>query len=233
MEDDTMQDRDVREQVALASRVLGANGHDDFVWGHVSARDPDGRGVWMKASGLGLTEIEPENVMLVNSGGEVLVGDGPRHVEYPIHTEIVASRPDVGAVVHSHPPHSIALAAAGDTLLPVSHGGTWFVPPAVPAFTLTADLIVTPALGAALAQTLGDHNAVFLVNHGIVAVGPDLATAVVRAIVLERSCQQQILTRSLGLELHHSDDDESLAKRRSVWHEAAVASVWEHLVRQL
>ena len=40
---------ELRELVALGCRILGANGHDDYVWGHVSARDPDGRGIWMKA----------------------------------------------------------------------------------------------------------------------------------------------------------------------------------------
>jgi ribulose-5-phosphate 4-epimerase/fuculose-1-phosphate aldolase len=43
---------ELRELVALGCRILGANGHDDYVWGHVSARDPDGRGAWMKAAGL-------------------------------------------------------------------------------------------------------------------------------------------------------------------------------------
>jgi L-ribulose-5-phosphate 4-epimerase len=223
----------LRSEVALASRVLGANGQDDFIWGHCSARDPEGRGVWIKASGLGLTEVQPEHVHLVTPGGEVLVGEGPRHVEYPIHTEIMAARDDVGAVVHTHPPHSIALAAAGDALLPVSHGGTLFVPPAVPRFTLTADLIVTRELGRALAETLADHQAVFLVNHGIVAVGKDLPSAVVRAIVLERACHQQLLTRSFGLELDYSDDEEALSKRESIWHERSFSSVWEHLVRLL
>jgi ribulose-5-phosphate 4-epimerase/fuculose-1-phosphate aldolase len=136
-------------------------------------------------------------------------------------------------VVHSHPPHSIALAAAGDTLLPVSHGATFFVPPAVPRFTLTADLIVTRELGVALSKTLGDHNAAFLVNHGIVAVGPDLPTAVVRSIVLERACHQQLLTRAFGLELGYSDDAEALSKRESIWHDSSIKSVWDHLVRLL
>jgi L-fuculose-phosphate aldolase len=226
-------ENELRELVALASRVLGTNGHDDFVWGHASARDPHGRGAWMKVSGRGLTEIGADDVILVGADGEVVTGEGPRHVEYPIHTEILAARPDVGAVVHSHPPHSIALAAAGDTLRPVSHGGTLFVPPPVPCFTRTADLIVTRELGRSVAQALGDHRALFLVNHGIVTVGPDLPTAVVRAIVLERACHQQLLTRAFGMDLRYSGDDEALAKRESVWHERAISSVWEHLVRLL
>ena len=40
----------LREEVALGCRVLGAEDQGDLVWGHVSARDPEGRGVWMKAS---------------------------------------------------------------------------------------------------------------------------------------------------------------------------------------
>jgi L-fuculose-phosphate aldolase len=228
-----MDQDDIRERVALASRVLGANGHDDFIWGHVSARDPEDRGVWIKASGLGLTEVTCDDVMLVSREGEVVTGAGPRHVEYPIHTEIMAMRPDVGAVVHSHPPHSIALAAAGDSLRPVSHGATMFVPPDVPCFTHTSDLIVTRDLGRSLAESLGDRDAVFLVHHGIVTVGPDLPTAVMRAIILERSCQQQMLTRAFGLDLHFTEDEEALSKRERIWHDQAVASAWDHLVRLL
>ncbi|HEX3785326.1 MAG TPA: hypothetical protein VHX38_37220 [Pseudonocardiaceae bacterium] len=37
--------------VIRASRALAAAGLGDMVWGHASVRDPDGRGVWMKASG--------------------------------------------------------------------------------------------------------------------------------------------------------------------------------------
>ena len=226
-------DREIRDLVALASRVLAANGHDDFVWGHCSARDAADRGAWMKASGLGLGEVRAEDVLLVARDGDVLEGTGPRHVEYPIHTEILAARPDVGAVVHSHPPHAIALAAAGDDLRPVSHGATMFVRPDVPKFTLTADLLVTPQLGRALAETLGDRDAVFLVNHGIVTVGADLPAAVMRAIILERACHQQMFVRSFGLGFEHSSDEEALAKRGNIWHERGVRSAWDHLVRLL
>ena len=38
-------------ETAQANRALGAAGQSDMVWGHVSIRDPEGRGVWMKASG--------------------------------------------------------------------------------------------------------------------------------------------------------------------------------------
>ena len=73
---------ELREQIALGCRILGATGHDDFVWGHVSARDPDGQGVWMKASTFGFEEVTAERIILVGFDGEVLAGDCPHHVEW-------------------------------------------------------------------------------------------------------------------------------------------------------
>ena len=224
---------ELRRRVALACRVLAANGHSDLVWGHASARDPDGRGVWMKASRLGFDEIRAADVLLVDRNGRVLEGEGGRHIEYPIHTEVMAARPDVGGVVHSHPEHSVALAAAGQPLLPVSHAANLFVPPDVPRFDRTADLITTAELGSEVADSLGSHDALFLVNHGIVTVGPDVETAAVRAVILERACAQQLLVRGHGGWPTWSPPEESLSKRANIYAPEAMRSVWDYLVRRL
>lgn len=224
---------ELRELVATANRVLGVNGHDDLIWGHASCRDPRGRGVWIKAAEWGLDEITPDRVHLVDPDGRVLDGEGLRHSEYPIHTEIMAARPDVGAVVHSHPPYATALAASGQSLRPVSHAATAFVPPEVPRFTATADLILTPDLGKQVAVDLGEASAVFLVNHGIVTVGPDLPTATVLAVLLERAAKQQWLTTTMGGSPTWSDPEECLAKREHIYHPKALAGVWDYLVRAL
>ena len=47
----------------------------------------------MKASGLGFEEVGPDQVLLVSWDGEVLEGTGRRHVEFPIHTEVMRARP--------------------------------------------------------------------------------------------------------------------------------------------
>ena len=222
-----MTEQELREQVALGCRILGANGHDDFVWGHVSARDPDGRGVWMKASTFGFEEITAEHVILVGFDGEVLAGEHPRHVEWPIHTETMRARPDVASVVHTHPPHSIALGASGQPLLPVSHAGTLFVPPDVPRFTRTAELIVTPELGNQVAQTLAHLHVLFLVNHGIVTAGKDVRDAVIRAVLLEKAAHQQLLVAGFGGARRWSSDEEALHKRATVWSERQRAALWD------
>lgn len=222
-----------RDVVALSSRIMAASGSGDFIWGHVSARDPEGRGVWLKQASWGLEEITPDRVHLVSADGEVLAGGGQRHSEYPIHTEVMAARPDVGGVVHVHSRYSVALAAAGVDLLPVSHEANYFAPAGVPRFTRTADLILTPDLGRAVADALGEAEALFLVNHGVVVVGPDLQTATVAAVVLDRACRQQLLTAGYGGEPRWSDAEESLAKREHIYGGGARHQVWDYLVRQL
>lgn len=227
---------DIRSVVSLASRVLAEAGQSDLVWGHASARDNASDGaVWIKAAGWGMDEVSADRVQLVDHSGAVLAGAdaGPRHSEYPIHTEIMAARPDVGGVVHTHSPYVLALAAAGQPLLPVSHAANYFSPHSVPRFTETADLILTPELGKKVAAALGEASAVFLVNHGMVTVGPDLETATVAAILLEQAAKQQLLTKSFGGWPTWSDDVQSASKRGHIYSGGAVTSVWDYLVRRL
>ena len=84
-----------------------------------------------------------------------------------------------------------------------------------------------------MAAELGPARAIFLVNHGIVTVGPDLQTATVAAVLLERACAQQMLTHAFGGWPTWSDPDESLSKRRHIYAEGPVRAVWEYLVRSL
>lgn len=226
----TEQDRGVREQVALASRVLGTEDLGDFFLGHVSLRDPDGRGVWMKVTGWGLEEITADHVQLLSWDGEVLAGEGRRHIEYPIHTEIMRARPDVDSVVHVHAAHAVAFASLAQPLRPISHEGVIFVPPDIARFTKTGDLIMTRELGEALAESVGDRNAALMVHHGVVTAGENLETAVVDAILLERACHKQLLAMAAGEIRTWSSDEEAIAKRSRIYPRKMI---WSYLVRKI
>jgi ribulose-5-phosphate 4-epimerase/fuculose-1-phosphate aldolase len=186
-----------RAEVVLGGRVLHTAGLSDLVWGHVSLRDPDGRGVWMKASGLGFEEVTERDVLLIDEHGNVLEGEGPPHREYPIHTELLRARPDAGSVVHVHPPHAIALAAAGIDLQPFSHVGGVF-PAGVRRYGDAPGLVTTAAEGAALAGALGGDRALLLTGHGVVTIGASVGVAVATAVMLERACQLQLLAVGFG-----------------------------------
>lgn len=226
-------DENARQTVGLACRILAHNGASDFIWGHASVRDIAGEGAWLKTAGFGLEEITAERVHLVSREGRVLHGGGELHKEYPIHTEIMAARPDVGGVVHVHSRHAVAFGASGRRLLPVSHEANFFAEHGVPSFDETSDLIVTADLGRAVAERLGEARALFLVNHGIVTVGPDLQTATFAAIMLERACEQQLLTQQYGENFRSTPVEESLQKRERIYTPGAIQSAWNYLCRTI
>jgi ribulose-5-phosphate 4-epimerase/fuculose-1-phosphate aldolase len=216
----------------LACRALAAAGQSDMVWGHPSVRDPEGRGVWMKSSGWGLEEVGAEQVILVSPEGEVLDGTGPRHIEYLIHTEVMAARPDVGSVVHTHSPAANQFAALDVPLRPLDHAGSLFCYPEIPRFTLTGGLIKTRELGAALAGALGDARACLMPQHGIVAVGRDTPTAVMTAVLLDRACRTQLAAMSAGPLRRWGAEQDTVAKRADVWSGAQIRAGWDYLLRR-
>jgi L-ribulose-5-phosphate 4-epimerase len=222
------------EAIALAvagSRALAAAGQSDMVWGHVSIRDPEGGGAWLKASGWGFEEIGESRIVLVSPAGEVLHGSGRRHIEYPIHTEVMARRADVGAVVHTHSDAANAFSALDVPLRPLSHAGSLFSYPDVPRFTLTGGLISSPELGQALADALGAAPACLMPQHGLVAVGKDVAAAVMTAVLLDRACRTQLTAMAAGPLTRWGSEDDTVAKRAVVWSDGQLAAGFEYLVR--
>jgi ribulose-5-phosphate 4-epimerase/fuculose-1-phosphate aldolase len=223
----------LRADVALGCRILALEDQGDFVWGHVSARDPDDRGVWMKASTLGFEEITPADVLLVSWDGDVLEGEGRRHAEWPIHTELMRARDDVRSVVHTHAPWAVAFASTEKPLRPVSHEATLFVPPDVARFTKTGDLILTTELGRELATAVGPRNAAFMVHHGIVTCGPDVVSAVMAAVLLERACRTNIRAIAGGGPRTWSSVEEALSKREHCYPPQLLRQAWDYLARRL
>src|ERR1700761_6944376 len=213
-------------------RALAAAGQADLVWGHPSVRDPEGRGVWMKASGWGFQEIDASRVVLAPPDGQVLAGDGPRHIESPVHTEVMAARPDVGAVVHTHSPAACQFAALDVPLRPLDHAGSLFCYPDIPRFTLTGGLVKNRSLGQALATALGDAVAILLPQHGIVTAGPDLPAAIMAAVLLDRACRTQLTAMAAGPLRVWGSSEDTIAKRADVWAPRQLQAGYEYLLRQ-
>jgi L-fuculose-phosphate aldolase len=222
----------LRKDLVLACRILGRNGHGDSIYGHVSAR-LDERRILMKASYVGLEEVGEKDILTLDLDGTVLGGSGKRHLEYPIHTEVMRARPDVNAVVHTHPIHSVVFAARGLHLRPVGHEGSFFWPPEVPVFDAFTDLVRTREQGEAVAKKLGDRPAMFLVNHGVTVAERSLRWVTCAAILLEKAAQVQLLaqpTNDVGF--RHTPEDEAVRKR-GIWFDDSVDAMWRYYVRSV
>lgn len=219
-----------RRRLIEACHILAMNGQGDDVWGHATVRAPGADRFWMKPAGLGLEEVRDRDLLLVDLDGRVLRGRRPRHSEVFIHTEVFRARADVGAVVHTHPVPSTVFASLGVPLRPITHEGVNFVPPDVPRFDETTDLIVTPERGQAVARTLGDRPALFLVAHGIVAAGATIEEATVNALLLDKAARAQLMVPG-GVPRCWTSDREAPVKRERIYHAHNLASRWAYLCR--
>jgi L-fuculose-phosphate aldolase len=188
----------IADRIARAVRICNAAKVMDMN-GHVSARDPDRPDVlWInsrKASRSTLTSADIVPVEIA-TGKRIGEGDEPPS-EFHIHTEIYKRRPDVGAVVHSHPEHILTLSVAGHALQPVSSTNP-FLPEDGAAVFDSAVLINTIERGAAMANALGEGPAVILRQHGTVVAGATLEEAVVRMICAEDNARLQLGALRVG-----------------------------------
>jgi L-fuculose-phosphate aldolase len=187
----------LREQVAWACRILALEGYADLTLGHVSAR-PGGQDlVQIKRKGVALDEVDPEDVIELDLARDEIRLTPEMHLEAVLHTEVYKARPDVGAVVHGHPPFATAFAATGAPLEMLTHDSVLFAD-GVAVFEETPEMITEVAEGQAVAEALGDKRAVILRNHGVLVVGKNVPWAVLTALTLERAVRLQSIARTLG-----------------------------------
>jgi L-ribulose-5-phosphate 4-epimerase len=188
----------LRKKLTNAGRILTSQDQGDFVAGHVTVRLPDDPNRFlMKPATIGLEEMTPDNIITVDLDGRKIGGTMPRHNEVFIHSEVLRARPDIQAVVHTHPPHAVAFSSLGRELVAVNNEAGYFHK-RLPIFSETTDLIVTPDRGKAVARWLGENPALILRNHGIVTAGRSIEEAVWTALKLERACRVQLLAEWAG-----------------------------------
>ena len=137
----------LREQVAWACRILALEGYADLTLGHVSAR-PDGRRhradqAQGRRARRGRRRRRDRARPLARRGAR---STPEMHLEAVLHTEVYKARPDVGAVVHGHPPFVTAFAATGATLEMLTHDSVLFAD-GLAVFEETPELITEVGRG--------------------------------------------------------------------------------------
>jgi L-fuculose-phosphate aldolase len=224
-------ERRLAVNLALASRVLSRDGHDDLNQGQVSGRLPDADGFLIKGALVGFREATPEDMVSISfqPGADVPPLAPP---ELPLHLAIYEARDDVGAIVHSHAPYSLVFGATDLELKALSHDGAYFAG-RIPRFTLTSNTVLDMETGRAIAQTLGDAPAAFLRNHGLLVVAKTVREATVAAGLLERATRLQLIAESSGAGYAVASSDDIDSKREFIYSSTAVKSYWDYSVREI
>jgi L-fuculose-phosphate aldolase len=188
----------LKRKLIVAGKVLAAAGQGDFTRGHISARAPGKPSqFYMKPHSVGLDEITPKNILRIDLAGHVVEGKARRHSEVFIHSEIYKARPDVNCVIHSHPPHVVALSSSGRPMRAYSQPACLFRGELGIYFD-TIRLIRTPELGAGVARALGKHRAVLMKSHGVALACASIEESVICAIMLENAAMIQMLVEASG-----------------------------------
>jgi ribulose-5-phosphate 4-epimerase/fuculose-1-phosphate aldolase len=192
------------DDLVAANRILAAECVLDG-FGHVSARHDKDPGRFLLARSMAPALVTAGDVMEFDlDSNPIDVRGRTAYLERFIHGEIYRAHPEVQAVVHSHSPAVIPFGVVGEALRPIFHLGG-FLGVGVPVFEIrdaggpaTDMLIRNPALGAALAKTLGSAPVALLRGHGNVVVGRSVREAVFRAIYTEVNARLESEALRLG-----------------------------------
>jgi ribulose-5-phosphate 4-epimerase/fuculose-1-phosphate aldolase len=183
-----MADDELRRDVALANRIVHAAGLVS-AFGHVSARISSTR-TFLFPTRASPALADPARLLVLDTDGQRLEGDGEPNTEFWIHARIYAARPDVAAVAHVHSPACVALGQIGQPLR-ILHNSASIFSDGVPLFE-RAGLIRSRELGDQVATTLGPRRAMLLRGHGANLAEPDVRRAAIAAIFLEEAAELQL-----------------------------------------
>ena len=192
------------EDLVAANRILYNEGVVDG-FGHVSARHDKAPGRFLLARSMAPGLVTRDDILAFDlDGNPVEAGGPPVYLERFIHSEIYKARPEVQAIVHSHSPAVIPFGATAVALRPIYHMAG-FLGGGVPVFEIreaggdaTDMLITSPALGAALARSLGGATVALMRGHGNVVAAESLKLAVFRAVYTEINARLEADALRLG-----------------------------------
>lgn len=148
-------------------------------------------------SGVSKGRMTPEMLLVTDLEGNVLEGNRHPSSETKMHLAVYRGRPDVGAVVHAHPPVSTAFAVCRRGLetpyLSELVTGLGAVP-CTPSFAMLS----TDQVPRSVEPYLADHCAVLLANHGALTWGEDLWEAFDRMETVEHTAKILLNAQMLG-----------------------------------
>ncbi len=187
----------LRQKMALSCRILAGEGHESALAGQITARGEKPGTYWMLSFGLGFDEACASNIVLVDDDLQILEGDGMVNPSNRFHLWIYRHRPNVKAIVHTHPPYCSALSLVGKPLV-AAHMDTamfyedcaflaeWPGPP------------IGDEEGQIIHAALGDKRAILLAHHGQLVATETIEEAAVLAVFIERAAKMQVLAESIG-----------------------------------
>jgi L-fuculose-phosphate aldolase len=185
----------LRQDLVAQARALGASGLNRGASGNLSARL--GRDMLITPSAVAHDRLEPAMIarMPLDGGG---AWDGPFRpsTEWRFHLDLFNARPDLNAVVHTHPPWATVLAVARRPIPAVHYMIAAFGGPDIRCCGYAR--FGTAALSAEVVRAMEGRNGCLMANHGMLTAAGDLTRAVWLAHELEALAHQHAHALMIG-----------------------------------
>lgn len=186
----------LREAVVATGKAMSKSGLVASTQGNISACDRELGLMAITPSGMDYDFTTPEDIVVTDFYGNIKEGNKKPSSELPVHAYYYRARKDIGAVVHTHSAYATALSIVNKEVPPVMAQLAEAVGGSVPV----APFVIggSEDMGRISVDVMGDKNAVLLKNHGVIAVGPNLNSALFVALMVEDTAKIYSFASYLG-----------------------------------
>ena len=191
---------DLRAAIVSAGRAMAELGLNQGTSGNISVRGREG--LLVTPSGRPYDTMAPDDIVAMDWEGRYAHPLKPSS-EWRFHRDILAARPEIGAIVHAHPVHATAFAICRQDI-PAVH----YMIAAAGGPTIRCGGYAeygTEALSRIALDALDGRLACLLANHGLIACGRDLERALWLAVEVETLCRQYAVAKQVGTPVILSD----------------------------
>ena len=187
-----------RVDLAAAYRLVAMFKWDDLVFTHITARIPGTEHYLINPYGLMFEEMTASSMVKIDLQGNVHQ-DTPFSINpagFTIHSAVHGARHDIQCVMHTHTLNGVAVSAQKRGVLPISQQSIFVL--ASLAYHDYEGVALRDDEKPRLVADLGRHGFLMLRNHGLLTVGPDIATAWQRMYIFEATCAIQLRAQTGG-----------------------------------
>ena len=175
---------DYRSLIVESGKRMSHSGLTVETWGNISYRDPETGLVYLTPSGMNYDTIVEDDIVVLDLDGNRVRGKRRPTIETGMHLGIYKARPEINAVIHTHPLYSMVYACKAEPIPLFMDEAAQMLGDVVRPSEYA--LPGTPEMAEAVIKVLGKKAMSCLVrSHGAVCLGQDMETAFKVCTVLE------------------------------------------------
>ena len=190
---------EARQQLAACYRVFDMMGWSEMIYNHITLKIPGEEGAFLiNPYGLHFSEVCASNLVKIDIDGNKL-DDNP----YPVnragfvqHALFHRHLPDAHCIAHTHTTAGMAVSSVKGGLRAVNFYACNFQNQI--GYHEFEGVTVRDEEGERLLSNLGNKRMMLLQNHGILVMGRSVSEAFVKHWALQRACEIQVATASMG-----------------------------------